>query len=57
MLNVEEIREKLVKIYNTLNQLEVRGRNNYTALLACMNEIEKLVQEDNDGNIHAESQS
>ena len=51
----EEQTKKLIEIYNTLNQVEVRGKNNYSILLACMNEIEKLIKENDDGNANSES--
>lgn len=53
-------KRKLMSISNVLNTIEVKGRNNAAALIACMNEIDTLLREDtkgadDSGNVNAES--
>lgn len=55
----EEIR-LLKSIHAALNQLETRGKENCAIVVACMNDIERVVKsldekEADNGNIHAES--
>lgn len=47
-------------IYGALNELEVKGKQNHAIIVACMNDIEKIIKsldgkEDADGNVHPES--
>lgn len=36
----------LTSIHNTLENVEVHGKDNMTRLVACMNAIEQLIQEE-----------
>lgn len=47
-------------IYGALNEVEVKGKQNHAIIVACMNDIEKIIKsldgkEDADGNVHPES--
>lgn len=39
------MKETLKLIYNTLDQVEVKGHKNVTYLTGCLNELQKLLQE------------
>lgn len=43
-------KDTLKQIHATLNQLEVAGKQNMLIVVTCMNEIEKLIKEVDDGN-------
>lgn len=50
----------LRNVYGALNELEVKGKQNHAIVVACMNDIEKVIKsldekEAADGNEHAES--
>ena len=47
--------ETLVKIHNTLEQMSVSGKQNWLILVTVLNELEKLIKEDKNGNVHNES--
>lgn len=49
-----EIATALVKIHNTLNCIEVKGRENMNHLLGCMQELEKLIPAVNGLNVQPE---
>lgn len=47
-------------IYGALNEVEVKGKQNHAIIVACMNDIEKVIKsldekEAADGNANAES--
>lgn len=47
-------------IYGALNELEVKGKQNHAIVVACMNDIEKIIEtlnrkEDDNGNANPES--
>lgn len=47
-------------IYGALNEVEVKGRQNHAIIVACMNDIEKIIKsldgkEANDGNSNPKS--
>lgn len=39
----KEIANSLIKIHNTLNGIEVKGRENLNRLLGCMQELESMI--------------
>lgn len=45
MENKEDILKKLQSIYNALNTLEVKGKNNCAIVAGSMNVLEELFQE------------
>ena len=47
-------------IYGALNELEVKGKQNHAIIVACMNDIEKIIKsldgkEADNGNANSES--
>lgn len=42
-MTLKEIANSLAKIHNTLNGIEVKGRENLNRLLGCMQELESLI--------------
>jgi hypothetical protein len=51
----KEVISVLNSIYRALNELEVKGKQNHAIVVACMNDIEKIIKsldgkEANDGN-------
>lgn len=55
-MSQEEIRI-LQSITNALNQLEVKGKQNHLIVIACINDLEKIVKgkEEANVNLHTES--
>ena len=55
-MSEEEIRI-LQSIINALNQLEVKGKQNHLIVIACINDLEKIVRgkEEANVNLHTES--
>lgn len=47
----------LQSIINALNQLEVKGKQNHLIVIACINDLEKIVKgkEEANVNLHTES--
>jgi hypothetical protein len=50
-----EQKEVLYKINKTLNRIKTDDRQNWLILLTCMDEIEKLIKENDNGNANSES--
>lgn len=55
-MSEEEIRI-LQSVINALNQLEVKGKQNHLIVIACINDLEKIVKgkEEANVNLHTES--
>lgn len=57
--NFVDTAQVLRNVYGALNEIEVKGKQNHAIVVACMNDIEKIIEklsgkEADDGNIHAE---
>lgn len=39
----KEIASSLIRIHNTLDSIEIKGRENMNRLLGCMQEVETLI--------------
>jgi len=58
--NFVDTAQVLRNVYGALNELEVKGKQNHAIIVACMNDIEKIIKsldrkEANDGNSNPES--
>lgn len=58
--NFVDTAQVLRNVYGALNEIEVKGKQNHAIVVACMNDIEKIIKsldgkEDADGNVHPES--
>jgi len=58
--NFVDTAQVLRNVYGALNELEVKGKQNHAIIVACMNDIEKIIKsldrkEANDGNANPES--
>lgn len=58
-MDKNSIQQTLQGVYGALNGVEVRGKMNCAIIVACMNDIEKVIKtldekEDADGNVHTE---
>ena len=51
-----EDRAMLFTLRNTLDLIHVAGRDDLGRLLGCINAIDNLLKEDNNGNLHNEQQ-
>lgn len=52
---MEDNIKTLESIFRALDNLEVKGRQNHAIVIACMNDIERIVKslkEGEDGNLH-----
>ena len=59
-MDKNSIQQALRVVYGALNGVEVRGKMNCAVIVACMNDIEKIIKsldgkEANDGNANPES--
>ena len=58
--NFVDTAQVLRNVYGALNELEVKGKQNHAIIVACMNDIEKIIKsldrkEANDDNANPES--
>lgn len=54
-MNADE-KQSLLKMFNALNTIQVKGEENMSLLLGCMNEIKKMVKGgEANGNSNPES--
>ena len=57
---MNENKALLTSVLQALDNLEVRGKRNHTIIIACMNDIERVIKDlegkemTEDGDIHAE---
>lgn len=42
------MKQELINIYTTLNQIETKGYENMCMLIGCMNKIKELIEESGD---------
>lgn len=52
--------ESLQAILNALDRIELKGRQNHITVIACMNDLERVInslkKETDNGNLHTEQQ-
>lgn len=58
--NFVDTAQVLRNVYGALNELEVKGKQNHAIVVACMNDIEKIIEtlnrkEADNGNANSES--